>query len=188
MLSGRHRQWPQFRKAPRTRPQCPRRRAARRTPWSGAPVGWKFRCRMRRPVPTAAGGWACMDGRRPARPPCPRPAQGCGRVRGGQRPSAGTLPRCPVPDTCWVPDLGRRSRRTSTVRTSGQGRGLWTLAARRCPALRTLRLPQGRADIAAMPRWTAGSSSVHRHPKVRPATEPQGAASASTAMASSPGP
>ncbi len=67
------------------------------------------------------------------------------------------------------------------VWTADAAGGHWQPAgARRCghPRLR-----QGRADTTATPRWTAGSTTVHRPPNVGPGTGPQGAASASTAMA-----
>jgi hypothetical protein len=117
--------------------------------------------RRRRPVPTAAvSRWVYMDGRLPAAAVSPPLLRGCGRVRGGQRPS-GQHPahfqphrgRCEVSgsaDTYWGSGPGRRSRRTSTVRTLGQ----WTRAgghgqpggARRCGRPR---LRQGHADTAA---------------------------------------
>jgi hypothetical protein len=68
-------------------------------------------------------------------------------------------------DICWGCGPGRRSRRTLTVGRRGPRRGWWTPAACGCPPLQTRRRRQGRADTVATPRWTAGSSTVHRHPR-----------------------
>ena len=51
-----------------------------------------------------------------------------------------------------------------------------------------LRLRHGHADTAAAACWTAGSATVHCRLHVRPGAGPQGAASASTAMARPPDP
>jgi hypothetical protein len=101
--------------------------------------------RRRRPLSTAAvGRCAWLVGY--WRPRCPRPAQGCGRVRGGQQPSGQhpaapqTLPRCPVPRTpAGVPRQVRAAGGHPTVRTRGQWTRLVDTAARRWPALRDTR-------------------------------------------------
>jgi hypothetical protein len=85
---------------------------------------------MRRPVPTVAAGWACMDGRLPAAAMSP-PAQGlrpCPRWTAAVRPAPGcTLSRTAETAavsgsavTCWGSGPGRCSRPRSTVRRRGQ--------------------------------------------------------------------
>jgi hypothetical protein len=150
------------------------------------------------PLPPPAGRAWTVDRRRS---PCPCPAQGrCGGVRGGSRPPGQQLAAIPdvqrTPRRCPVPPAdapgfrpGRRSRQTSAVQTCDRRRSLRTLAARRRPALWTpARLRQGHADTAAAAGWTAGSRTVQCRLHVRPGTGPQGAASASTAMARPPDP
>ena len=93
-------------------------------------------CRRRR---------ACMDGRLPAAAMSPPCSGGCGRVRGGQRPSSQhpaalpdaphTPPRCPVP---WTPagvpgQVGAAGGHRRSGRVDSR-RGLWTPAGGRCAA------------------------------------------------------
>ena len=142
------------------------------------------------PLPSPAGR-AWTVGRR--RPPCSRPAQGLRPCPRRMRPSGQhlaaipdgprTLPRCPVPRT----PAGFQARSARPADTDGPDAwtvdaALWTPVARlvagaadTCGCGRVMRTPrQG-------PPRTAGSSTLHRRPKVRPGTEPQGAAPASTA-------
>jgi hypothetical protein len=173
--SGRHRQVAAVPETHRTLSQCPQAAAY-------------AHCRSRR---------ACMDGRLPAAavsPPCSG-AAAVSAVDSG-RPASTRLHSQPHRGDCRGVRfrghlLGFRARSVQPAEIDGPE--AWTAdaaggygqpaGARRCghPRLR-----QGRADSATTPRWTAGSRTVHRHPNVRPGTGPQGAASASTAMASSP--
>jgi hypothetical protein len=116
-----------------------RQHAVRRTPSSGQPPASRFCCcrghRLRRLASTAvAGGAAWTVGCR--RPPYPLSCSGgCGRVRGGERPSGQHWPQsrthsghCRGVRFRGHPlgsGPGRRSRQTSAVRRCGQ----WTRPA-----------------------------------------------------------
>jgi hypothetical protein len=198
--SGRHRQLAAVPEPPWTASQCPQaRRAVRRTPWSGQPVGWRFR-RRRGP----AGGGLC---------PLPQPAGVHGRSATGGRHVPALLKGAAAVSAvdsgrtagCW-PDsqthrghcrgvrfrghlLGFRARSAQPADIDGPD--AWTAdaacghrqpaGARRCghPRLR-----QGRADTTATRR--AGQPAAEPStatPNVRPGTGPECAASASTSMA-----
>jgi hypothetical protein len=131
-----------------------------------------WQCPRRRPVPTAAvGGRAWVVSYR--RPRCLCPAQGCGRVRGGQQPSgqhpASTRPhsqprRGPCRGVRFRGHLlgsapGRRSRRTSTVRRLGQQTRLVDTGGSRRPALRT----PATAAVSCRPYGTATLDSRQQH-------------------------
>jgi hypothetical protein len=176
-----------------------RQPAVRRTPWSGQPPASRFRYRRghrRRRASTAAAGGACMDGRPPATAmslPCagePRP-----RRRAAVRPAPGRNPGRPA-DTAavsgsadtWVPgQVGAAGRhRRSAARTADAACGNPQPAGGRHGGHPRPR--HGHADTAAAACWTAGNGTVHCRLDVRPGTGPQGAASASTAMARPPDP
>jgi hypothetical protein len=144
--------------------------------------GWRFGCRRGPPAAACAHGRRRMGvhgrsatgGRH-----VPRPAQGCGPLGGGQRPSGQhpaalpaaprTRPRCPAPRTpAGVPA-------SSAQPADIDGPDAWTADAacgqrqpahaRRCGHPRRR---QGRVDTAARPRWDSRQQDRLPPPNVRP--------------------
>jgi hypothetical protein len=123
-------------------------------------------------------------------PPCsgaaavPAMRPGCGRVLAGRPLSTpDTAALSAEADTCWGYAPGRVAGGQRQCGRSDSGRGWWTPAAagaRRCGHRRRR---QRRADPTATPRWTAGSTTVHRHPRCPTRNRTEVAAAANAAMA-----
>jgi hypothetical protein len=177
-----------------------RQHAVRRTPWSGQPPASRFRYRRghrRRRASTAVAGGACMDGRLPATAMSllcsgePRPQR-----RAAVRPAPGRTPGRPA-DTAAVSGSadtpGFRARSAQPADTGGPN-----VRPRTRPA--DTRNPQSAGTVDTRDRGM-GTRTLRQRPAGQPATEPsttaymsgrgtgpQGAASASTAMARPPDP
>ena len=203
--SGRHRRAAAVPDAQRTLPAVSgrlRQPAVRRTPWSGQPPASRFRYRRghcRRRASTAVAGGACMDGRPPPtamsllcsgglRPVSAAESSRPASNRPHSRTSGGHCRGVRFRGHPWVPgQVGAAGRhRRSAARTADAACGHPQPAGgRHCGHPRPR---HGHADTAAAACWTAGNGTVHCRLDVRPGTGPQGAASASTAMARPPHP